>query len=120
MTQQIQLAALKPHPDMVEFVKGVLLHETSEHLAWDEAGLEGILLSVSAHEMLQGHASKIKSPDRVRILNGKGNFIYVELMYRDSTPEEIAPGEIFIAFERQYKYLVDIYSQAAMLTDTKF
>ncbi|MBI2657629.1 hypothetical protein HYX08_02950 [Candidatus Woesearchaeota archaeon] len=118
-TEPVQkLVAIKPHPDMVEFVRELLLHETSEHLAWDETGLEGVLLAVSTHEILQGHKSKTRAPDRINILKSHGNFIYVELTYKDepSNEENFRP----ILFNRRYTYLVDTYPQSAMLMDTKF
>lgn len=124
MTKQIEpvqkLVAVKPDSNMISLVEESILPNISQHLAPDKIGLEGVLLAVAAHKIIHKYGKMI--PDKIRISGEQdyGMFVYIESTYRDSPPADELPVERIILFNRRYRYLVDTFSQTAMLTDAKF
>lgn len=112
------IVAVHVKPEMIEFMRKLILHETSKSLEWDESGLDGVLLATGAHEVLYGHGVGI--PNTINILREKDPFIYIELSYMDKPPADAEDGENPISFNRRYTYLVDAHSQTAMLVGHKF
>ena len=115
-----KLVAVKPDSNMIGLVEESVLPNISQHLAPDKIGLEGVLLAVAAHKIIHKDGKII--PDKIGISGEQdyGMFVYIELTYRDSPPADEIPGEKNILFNRCYRYLIDAYSQTAMLIGTTF